>query len=239
MTGVASAPIKVAIATPTITKPLPAYLDAMEASVPVLEAAGYEVKLVLEVGNPYISAARATMLRKAMNWPADIVAFIDHDLSWPPEDLLALVQAQGDVVAGTYRFKKAEEEYMGSWACDPNGRPLVRPDGNLVGCRIPAGFLKITKEGVDRFMQAYPDLCYGPRYNLSIDLFNHGARDGVWVGEDYAFSRRWLDLGGEIPIIPELQLDHHSATECFPGNVHQFLMRQPGGALDPARSAEA
>ena len=234
-----TAALKVAIATPTITKPLPAYLDALEASVPVIEAAGYELKTVFEAGNPYISAARATMLRKCMDWPADIVVFIDHDMSWRPEDLLKLIQTQGEVVAGLYRFKKPEEEYMGAWECDAaNGhRPFVRPDGNLIGYRIPAGFLKVTKEAVDRFMKAYPNLCYGPRYHLSVDLFNHGAHDGVWYGEDYAFARNWRDCGGEIVIVPDLQLDHHTADAVFPGNLHEYLMRQPGGIKDPMRLA--
>lgn len=241
MVGVVTAPLKVAFATPTIKTPHPAYLAAMEASVPALEAAGLDTKLVFEVGNPYISAARATMLRKAMDWGADVVVFIDHDMAWRPQDLLTLIQTEGDVVAGLYRFKKADEEYMGAWDCDAsNGwRPYVRPDGNLVGNRIPAGFLKITKEGVDRFMGAYPALCYGPRYSPSVDLFNHGAHQRVWYGEDYAFSRNWLACGGEIVVVPDIDLDHHASDgSVFPGNLHRFLMRQPGGSEDPARNAE-
>lgn len=239
MAGVVTAPLKVAIATPTISKPYPAYLDALERSVPVIEAAGYELKTVFETGNPYISGARATLLRKCLDWPADAVVFIDHDMAWRPEDLLRLIQTEGEVVAGLYRFKKDEEEYMGAWDCDPvNGhRPFVRPDGNLTGHRIPAGFMKITKEGVERFMRAYPELVYGPAYHPSVDIFNHGAIEGVWYGEDYAFSKRWLNAGGEIVVIPELQLDHHTADAVFPGNLHEFLMRQPGGVNDPMRLA--
>jgi hypothetical protein len=56
----------------------------VEASVPVLEAAGWEVGFVDERGNPYISAARATMLRKALDAKCDVVVFLDDDLSWEP-----------------------------------------------------------------------------------------------------------------------------------------------------------
>ncbi len=42
--------------------------------------------------------------------------------------------------------------------------------------------------------------------------------------EDYAFSRRWLALGEDIWLVPDLQLDHHSADQSYPGNFHRFLL---------------
>ena len=114
------------------------------------------------------------MLRKALDAKADVIVFIDHDVSWDAKDLLTLIQTEGDVVAGTYRFKK---------------------------------------------------------YNLSVDLFNHGAHKGTWYGEDYAFSRNWIDCGGEIWTIPFLNINHHSADEVFEGNLHTFLRKQSGGDL--------
>lgn len=223
----------VVIATPTVTQPHAAYLAAVEAAEPALIEAGYDVKIVFERGNPYISAARATMLRKAMDAKADIVVFIDHDVSFPPDAIVRLVQTHGDVVAGTYRFKKDDEDYMGAPFRDADGDIRGRKDGAIMGHRVPAGFLKVTKEAVDRFMRAYPELTYGPRYAPAVDLFNHGAMDGVWYGEDYAFSKRWVEAGGTIWIVPDLDLTHHSAAAAYPGNFHDFLRRQPGGDKAP------
>jgi glycosyltransferase involved in cell wall biosynthesis len=221
--------VKVVIATPTLTKPHPANVDAGLASVAALDAAGFEHMTVFETGCPYISAARATMLRKALDAKADAVVFIDHDLSWEPQDLVRLIETEGDVVAGTYRFKKDEEEYMAAIDCRPDGTPVVLPGGYLSGVRVPAGFLKVTKEAVDRFMKAFPELVYGPAYNPSVDLFNHGAHQGVWYGEDYAFSRRWRECGGQIVLVPDLDLTHHG-DKAYPGNFHRFLLAQPGGS---------
>lgn len=235
----ASAPteaLRVVLATPTVTQPHPAHAAAVEAAAAVLMDKGMDVSRVYEIGNPYISAARAAMLRKAMDAKADVVVFIDHDVSFTPDDLLKLVETPGDVVAGTYRFKKADEEYMGEPYRDADGDIQGRDDGAILGKSVPAGFLKVTKEAVDRFMKAYPNLCYGPRYNLSVDLFNHGAHDGVWYGEDYAFSRNWIAAGEQLWIIPDLNLDHHSADAVFPGNFHTYLLGQPGGVNDPARA---
>lgn len=225
--GSSAAPTKVVFCTPALVKPTDHWLKAMEASIEALDAAGFDHHVIYEIGSPYISHARSKMLRRALDAKADIVIFIDYDLSWKPADLVKIIQTEGDVASGTYRFKKDDEEYMGQWQVDPAGRPIVRDDGCFMADRVPGGFLKVTKEAVERFMSAYPELTYGPRYNPSTDLFNHGVIDGVWYGEDYAFSKRWREKCGEIPLIPDLDITHHSATTAYPGNLHQFMMRQP------------
>jgi hypothetical protein len=221
---------KVVFCIPTITKPYQVCLDSIEASHFLIHKAGWDDNMVSWIGCPYISAARALMLRKALDAKADVVVFIDHDLSWSPGDLLKLIETDGDVVAGVYRFKRDEEEYMGRLFPDANGRPIVRSDGAVKAFCIPAGFLKITRAGINRFIEMYPELCYGEKCFPHIDLFNHGAHKGVWYGEDYAFSRNWVEKCGDIWIVPDLNLNHHSADKEYPGNFHQFLLRQPGGS---------
>lgn len=227
---------KAVICCPTYTRPHPATLEAIEAAIPALDAAGIDHSLVWEISNPYISGARAAMLRKALDAGADIIVFLDHDISFRPQDLATLIQTDGDVIAGLYRFKKpgAPEEYMGILDTDEDGAQRVRADGCIRATRVPAGFLKVTRSAVDRFSKAYPGLCYGAADAPSVDLFNHGAHGGVWWGEDYAFSRNWIDCGGEIWVIPNLDLTHHNPDEAFPGNYFDFLCRQPGGSADPA-----
>jgi len=221
---------KVIFCLPTITKPYRQCLDAIKASLPLIEAAGWEHGLASSIGCPYISRARATMLRKAQDAHADVIVFIDHDLSWKPRDLLTLIETPGDVVAGTYRFKQEPEEYMGSVLTGPNGIPLTRDDdGAILAHCVPAGFLKVTREAVNRFMYHYPELQYIEEGTLTVDLFNHGVHKGVWWGEDYAFSRNWNEKCGQIWLVPDLDLTHHTADEAYVGNFHEYLLRQPGG----------
>ena len=221
---------RVVICTPALVRPTDVYLKALEESVPLLDERGYDHSTVFELCCPYISHARATMLRKALDAKADVIVFIDYDLSWRPIDLIRLIEGECPVSAGTYRYKKDEEEYMGAWNVDADARPILRADRTISATRVPAGFLKITKEAVDRFMRAYPELVYGVSYNPSVDLFNHGAIGGTWYGEDMAFSKRWIDCGGEIALIPDLSISHHSSEAEYAGNLHQFMLRQPGGS---------
>lgn len=222
---------KVVFCVPSLAGPTKPFINAMAEAVPLVVAVGWDAYVAEERQNPYISAARSIMLRKALDKKPDVIVFLDYDLSFDPADLLRLIETEGDVVAGLYRFKDEPEGYMGVLETTADGHPIVREDGCIKANRIPAGFMKITADAVNRFMIAHPALCYGPRFCLSIDLFNHGVIDGIWHGEDYAFSRRWLEMGRELWVIPDLNLTHHSADKAFPGNFHNYLRRQAGGDL--------
>ena len=221
---------KVIFCVPTVSKPYQVCLDSLAASIPLITEAGWDEGMANSIGCPYISRARATMLRKAQEAMADVIVFIDHDLSWRPQDLLKLIETPGDVVAGTYRFKQEPEEYMGSLMADVNGKPQVRSDGALLAHCVPAGFLKITREAINKFMFHFPELQYLEEGTLTVDLFNHGVHKGVWWGEDYAFSRNWNEKCGQIWIVPDLNIDHHLKDVPYKGNFHEYLLRQPGGS---------
>lgn len=222
---------KVVFCTPSLGGPTKPYIKSLEDSLPLIEAAGWEHGYVQQIGCPYISAARANMTRAALDAKADVIVYLDYDLSWEPGDLLKLIETEGDVVAGTYRCKIDDEQYMGTILSTPEGTPLVRESDGAIGAMlIPAGFLKVTIGAIDKFMVAYPELCYGPMYHLAIDLFNHGVRDRIWWGEDYSFSRRWKDKCGDIWIVPNLNLDHNANGKVYKGNFHEFLLKQPGGS---------
>jgi hypothetical protein len=221
---------KVVFCIPTLSKPYQVCLDSLAASIPLITAAGWDEGAVYQIGCPYVSAARSMMLRKALDAKATVIVFIDHDLSWRPADLLQLIETEGDVVAGTYRFKGEPAEYMGAIYPGPDGTPIVRADGCIKAHSVPAGFLKITREGVNKFIRAFPELIYGEPCAPMVDLFNHGVHNGVWYGEDYAFCRNWIEKCGEIWLVPDLDVTHHLPDKAFPGNFHQFLLRQEGGS---------
>jgi hypothetical protein len=60
----------------------------------------------------------------------------------------------------------------------------------------------------------------------------------MWWGEDYAFCRNWQEIGGEVWLVPNLNLNHWSGDKVWKGNFHEYLLKQPGGSKDPARETE-
>lgn len=211
-------------------RPYQVTVDALKAEVPLIEAAGWEHGLSCEIGNPYISAARAIMLRKALDSKATDIVFIDHDVSWREGDLLKLLETEGGLVAGTYRFKFDEESYMGRINANSSGIPITRYDGAIEAEVGPAGFLKVERSAISKLMRNFPELCYGDPIAPHFDLFNHGAYKGSWWGEDYACCRRWTEIGEKFWIVPDLDITHWSGKTPYHGNFHKFLMRQPGGS---------
>jgi hypothetical protein len=203
----------------------------MEASLPALEAAGITHSMSLEVGCPYISSAMATCVRKALDTMPDAVILLDDDMSWTPESLVKMILCERDVVAGTYRFKKDAVEYMGCLNTQADGTPIGEFGGLLSAKWLPTGFMKITAHAVDKFMKAYPELNCGPAYHPTPDLFNHGAHEGIWYGQDYAFCRNYAAKCGPVFLLPDLDITHNGVDgKVYPGNYHQFLLRQPGGS---------
>lgn len=205
--------------------PTEAFQQSLKNTIPLLDKHGFEHTIAIEENCPYISAARAKLIRKALDHNPDVVVFLDYDVSWQPEDMIKLLQTEGDVVAGTYRYKHNEEEYMGMLHVGPQGLPLMREDGCLEAMCVPAGFLKVTVNAINHFAKKYPELMFGSPMNPDLDMFNHGVIDGVWFGEDYAFCKRWLDSGGKIWLIPDLNLDHNSYPACYKGNFHKYLLK--------------
>ena len=233
---------KVVFCTPFLSELTQPYSDSMTASAPLLDQAGWDHSVVYEIGCPYISAARAKMLRKAMDAQADVVVFIDYDLSWQPDDLVRLIEKDDPCVAGTYRYKRDKVEFMGRPFQGPTGRPIGREEDNCVKMfSIPAGFLKITKHAVNEFMKQYPELLYGDRFAPYVDLFNHGAHQWTWYGEDYAFARRYNEKVGPIWLIPDLQLVHNAKVDGkyipYGGTYDSYLRSLPGGANDSQTKA--
>ena len=224
---------KVIFCLPFYERPTKHVIAAFEAEIPLIVAAGWTEGLAQSCGNAYISAARAELVRRALDAKADAIVFVDYDLSWRPGDLLKLLETEGDVVAGTYRYRQDKEEYMGGWHVDAGGRPVLREDGCIKAAGVPAGFLKLTPGAIAKFMKAWPELVYGVAWAPSVDLFNHGAHDGIWWGEDMAFSRRWGERCGDIWLVPDLEITHWTGDTPYRGNLHEWLMRLPGGVNDP------
>lgn len=201
----------------------------MEDSIPLIKQSGWEEASAYRNG-PYISWNRNDATRSGLDEKPDVFVYLDYDLSWKPKDLLNLLCADGDFVAGTYRYKKDEEEYMGAVEVNSTDRMIVRWDGAIKAHSMPAGFLKLSVNAIRKMMRAYPELLYGDPERPSFDLFNHGAYKWSWYGEDMALCRRWRDMGETLWCLPDLDITHWHGEKSYYGNFRTYLACCPGGA---------
>jgi len=97
------------------------------------------------------------------------------------------------------------------------------------------GFMMIDRSVIDKMIKAYPELKYNNDLNTPPDLNDYfyaffdtmiDPKDKRYLSEDYTFSRRWQDIGGDIWLDPSISLNHHGHF-CFAGNPNQIIQVTP------------
>lgn len=93
------------------------------------------------------------------------------------------------------------------------------------------GFMMIKREAIDKMIAAYPELKYNNDLNTPPDLQDFfyaffdtmiDPKDKRYLSEDYTFSRRWQDIGGDIWLDPSISLNHFGSFN-FQGNPAQII----------------
>ena len=97
------------------------------------------------------------------------------------------------------------------------------------------GFMMIKREAIDKMIAAYPELKYNNDLNTPPDLQDFfyaffdtmiDPKDRRYLSEDYTFSRRWQDIGGDIWLDPTISLNHYGSFN-FQGNPAQIIQISP------------
>jgi hypothetical protein len=160
--------------------------------------------------------------------------FIDADIGFSPDQVLRLLHFNVDTAAGAYPLKqidwaKAERaikagrsdvrsaalHYVLAWE-DPAS--IQVKDGFARVKRTGTGFLLIRRSVIQKMCEAYPQLRHAaPLYaghpcdtDARWALFDCmiDPDTGEYLSEDYAFCRRWRDLGGEVWLDTTSKLNH-------------------------------
>lgn len=170
------------------------------------------------------------------------VLLIDSDESWNPADVMRLLMHKEEIVAGSYRMKNNWKEYVGVIKRNDDGQPLGRmlPDGTalLEADRVAAGFLRIKVSALRKWADAYPDLVSHEPDGPKVQFFSRMIADGEVHCQDMAFSRRWLDIGGQLWIDPNIKIGHW-AMECHDGDLDAHLRgkKQTSEAMETLKEA--
>jgi len=206
-----------------------------------------DLTIVMRDGDALITRARANLVTLFLDNPsATHLLFVDADIGFTPDQVYRLLESAADVVAGVYPIKrvnwdKARRMLDSARPAAPsaaldyvleiddpdhvttvNGFTRVRYAGT--------GFLMIRRQVLEKMCQ-HPDhaplqffrehsidaLAGSPnRFALFECMIDQNT--GTYLSEDFAFCKRWTDMGGEIWADLESRLDHVGPS-VFYGDV--------------------
>jgi hypothetical protein len=189
--------------------------------------------------------------------------WIDSDIVFKPAAAIRLLLSDYDVATGIYPIKRFNWPQQGvpagttkesfetlytDYPFNPVGlgsEPLAKfvgEQGFIEVAEAPTGFMVIKRQVFSRLMQSYPELNYvpdgppnnpeAPFYWLFFDcMVDPDTRR--YLSEDYAFCRRWRDIGGQVHA--DLQSDlGHLGQHMFHGNFAESVRLR---AHDPRDSS--
>jgi hypothetical protein len=226
---------------------------------------GFAVSVDLLGYDSLITRSRNTLVAQFMDRPdATHLMFVDADITFQPAQVLRMACFAQDVVAGMYPLKvrdwsaeaigrvrageslqTAPLRYLGT-PCEGDARETQ--DGFVTGEYAGTGFMLIRRAALRRMMDAYPELAFEAahdratqapsehRYALFDCMIEPGTRH--YLSEDYAFCRRWRDLGGRLWLDTRSPLVHTGAHD-FTGNPAIRFAQNRLGLVEPPEPALA
>ena len=181
------------------------------------------LKLIFKDGDALITRARASLISQFLDDPsATHLLFIDADIGFEPEQVLRLVQCGAEMCAAVYPVKRIDwdkvKKTIDSARPDPAAASLQYvfevddPERGHCQGRLRQSPLCRHRlpddppQALEKMCAQYPHLQY--RRDHSIDAATASdkrfalfecmiAEDGTYLSEDFAFCKRWTDMGGE------------------------------------------
>lgn len=206
------------------------YVISLAQTLGVLSALGVKWDYLARPSDFHIERAINNTLTEVLEHGGFTdVLLIDSDESWEPQGVVRLLLHPEEIVAGTYRMKNAWDRYVGS-VKRRGGTPLgkILPDGTalLEADRVAAGFLRIKVSALRKWADAYPEAYSDEPDGRKVQFFQRiKADNGEMMCQDMAFSKRWLDIGGQLWVDPMVKIGHWG-MECHQGDYDKHLRDQ-------------
>lgn len=181
---------------------------------------GHEVRTYIAAGTAILPRVRNRLIAQAMVDQCDWIVCIDDDIGFNAEDFFKLFKHGVDIVAA------APAKRHHRWDEQPAAVAKF-PQGNIIGMHTAAGrlwkmdavatgFMAIRSTVIDRLEPATrPYVTEGTQ-----------VRDWFWLdmitldgqvtdeGEDYNFCRKFISVGGECWVDPDIRVRHYTGSVC-------------------------
>lgn len=210
------------------------FLRAVLALQGACAARGVGLHVELLSNDNQICRARARLAARFLAHPeATHLFFVDADIGFDPQNVFRLLDAGRGVAGGVYPLKTIDWDKVRAAALAGDAdlmaksvgyvirflptpdRSVEVEDGFAKAAYVGTGFLMIAREALARVCAAHPELVadlgdVDPELTQAAMVFDTmiEAETGQHLSEDYAFCRRWRDLGGDIWADMESRLTH-------------------------------
>jgi hypothetical protein len=206
-----------------------------------------DLKVQMRDGDALITRARANLMTLFLDDPAAThFLFVDADIGFTPEQVFRLIESGADMVAGVYPIKRFDwgkvrrviETKRPNVPAAALDYVLEISDPDHVA--VVNGFTRVRYAGTGFLMirrHVFEKMCQHPAY-ASLQFFREHSLDalagssnrfalfesmidpgtGTYLSEDFAFCKRWTDIGGEIWADLESRLDHVGPS-VFHGDI--------------------
>jgi hypothetical protein len=195
---------------------------------------GFNFKVLFKDGDALITRARASLISQFLDDPsATHLLFVDADIGFEPEQVLRLIECGADMCAAIYPIKRIDWDKVKATieADRPNPAAAalkyvfevedphaVTEISGFVKVRYAGtGFLMIRRQALERMCAHYPQLKYKRDHSVDATTASDNrfalfecmiAEDGTYLSEDFAFCKRWTEMGGEIWADLKSKLSH-------------------------------
>jgi hypothetical protein len=178
------------------------YATSLLALCIAMSKAGIGYALQFHAGDALIARARNELVGAFLNSSCTHLLFVDSDIGgFTSADLVAMVAADVDVIAGIYPKKEPGGDAFAVCPLD-DGPQTVDARGVVELKWVGTGFLLIKRAVFEKMIAKLgPDVAYRTaegevRHVLFDTCINRET--GKFTGEDFGFCIRWRDMGGRI-----------------------------------------
>jgi len=202
------------------------YAESLYKTALVLERLGIKQDYWCSEGGFLVEIAIDQALTKFAESDATDILIIDSDEAWNPAAVVMLLMHKEEIVGGTYRTKNLWSAYIGDYKKTEDGHMMgiQKNEDNIIieADRLPAGFLRIKKEVILKYIETYPDEYYNIKEEKVYSFFKNEIINHQFTSMDYALCDKFKALGYRLWVDPKLEIDHFGLTE-YKGNFDKYL----------------
>lgn len=183
-----------------------------------------DLQVLFKDGDALITRARASLVAQFLDDPeATHLLFIDADIGFEPEQVIRLIECGADMCAAIYPIKHIDWDRVRAlvgerrpnleaatlqYVLEVEDPKAVIARAGFVRVRYAGtGFLMVRRSVLERMCAHYPQLRYARDHSMEATVTSQNRyalfdclidENGTYLSEDFAFCRRWTEMGGEI-----------------------------------------